>query len=144
MDMPGYDVLPLIGNASFPISPDIYFGPRATTTTQQFTLTAKKTNKKSQIQEVSKTFILTIKKDKNADEEGPNINTPAIDSFTASPGTVEEGEIFTLSWQTSNITNVTLNTPGYESLPEDGAVSLVAPSDLQFPPDGSMPYWNIL
>ena len=43
-----------------------------------------------------------------------------IDSFApASPGTVEEGEIFTLSWQTSNITNVTLNTPGYESLPED-------------------------
>lgn len=137
MDMPGYDVLPLIGNASFPISPDIYFGPGETTTTQQFTLTAKKTNKNSQTQEVSKTFILTIKKDKNADEEGPNINTPVIDSFTASPGTVGEGEIFTLSWQTSNITNVTLNTPGYESLPEDGAVSLVAPSDLQFPPDGS-------
>ena len=138
LNIPGYDGLPAVGAISLPIPLDTYFEPGETVTTKQYTLTAKKTNKNSSVQEVSKTFILTIKKS-NADGEQPvNVNAPVIDSFTASPGTVKPGQIFTLAWNTSNVSNVSLlDMPGYETLPEDNSLSLVAPLELDFPSDGS-------
>jgi len=137
LNIPGYDVLPSIGSASFPIPIDTPFSPGESTTTIKYILTAKKTNKDSQSQVETKELKITVKKTDVTGEKPVNTDSPVIDSFTVSPGTVKPGEIYTLKWNTSNVTNVALGDPGYASLPEDSSVSLVAPLKLDFPADGS-------
>ena len=137
LNVPGYESLPLIGSASFPIPIDTPFSPGENTTTIKYILTAKKTNKDSEAQAKPKELKITVKKNAVTGEKPVNTDSPVIDSFTVSPGTVKPGEIYTLKWNTSNVTNVALGDPGYASLPEDSSVSLVAPLKLDFPANGS-------
>gem|GEM_PF-4071634 len=48
------------------------------------------------------------------------LNPPSINSFTASPDTIAQGEIATLSWSVSGASSVTIN-PGIGSVPSTGS-----------------------
>jgi len=133
----GYTNLPLTGSVSIPVT-DITFAPNSNSSTVTYTLTATKNNQDSAAQTTTKTFILTVLKDSTSGSQGTtNTNSPVIDSFTASESNVNPGDIVTLSWETTNTTSASLNVTGYSSVPLDGSVSIVIPSDIEFPANGS-------
>jgi len=133
----GYTNLPLTGSVSIPVT-DITFAPNSNSSTVTYTLTATKNNQDSAAQTTTKTFILTVLKDSTSGSQGTtNTNSPVIDSFTASESNVNPGDIVTLSWETTNATSASLNVTGYSSVPLDGSVSIVIPSDIEFPANGS-------
>ena len=133
----GYTNLPLTGSISLPVT-DVTFAPNSNSSTVTYTLTATKNNQDSAAQTTTKTFILTVLKDSTSGSQGTtNTNSPVIDSFTASESNVNPGDIVTLSWETTNATSASLNVTGYSSVPLDGSVSIVIPSDIEFPANGS-------
>jgi len=133
----GYNNLPLVGSVSIPVT-DITFEPNSSTATVTYTLTATKDNTSSSSQTTTKTFILTVLQDITSGSQGTtNTNSPIIDSFTASDTNVNPGDIVTLSWETTNATSASLDVTGYSSVPLDGSVSIVIPSTIQLPADGS-------
>ena len=133
----GYTNLPLTGSVSIPVT-DITFAPNSNSSTVTYTLTATKNNQDSAAQTTTKTFILTVLQDSTSGSQGTtNTNSPVIDSFTASESNVNPGDIVTLSWETTNATSASLNVTGYSSVPLDGSVSIVIPSDIEFPANGS-------
>jgi len=133
----GYTNLPLTGSVSIPVT-DITFAPNSNSSTVTYTLTATKNNQDSAAQTTTKTFILTVLKDSTSGSQGTtNTNSPVIDSFTTSESNVNPGDIVTLSWETTNATSASLNVTGYSSVPLDGSVSIVIPSDIEFPANGS-------
>ena len=133
----GYTNLPLTGSISLPVT-DVTFAPNSNNATVTYTLTATKNNQDSAAQTTTQTFILTVLQDSNSGSEGTtNTNSPVIDSFTASESNVNPGDIVTLSWQTTNATDASLDVTGYSSVPVDGSVSIVIPDDIEFPANGS-------
>jgi len=133
----GYTNLPLTGSISLPVT-DVTFAPNSNDATVTYTLTATKNNQDSAAQTTTQTFILTVLQDSNSGSEGTtNTNSPVIDSFTASESNVNPGDIVTLSWQTTNATDASLDVTGYNSVPVDGSVSIVIPNDIEFPANGS-------
>ena len=133
----GYNNLPLVGSVSIPVT-DITFEPNSSTATVTYTLTATKDNTNSSSQTTTRTFILTVLQDTTSGSQGTtNTNSPIIDSFTASDTNVNPGDIVTLSWETTNATSASLDVTGYSSVPLDGSVSIVIPSTIQLPADGS-------
>lgn len=137
LDVPGYENLPLIGEVIVPVtSNDVSFSPGEDSTTKTFTLTATKINLDSTPQQTTKTFILTVLKDGTSTDLQINTSPPEIISFTASPTSVNPGDIINLSWQSLNSTSVSLNVDGLSSLPSNGSVSVVIPSNYSFPSGG--------
>lgn len=137
LGIPGYTDLPLTGSVSLPIrEEDVYFSPGSSNTTITYTLTANKQNIDSGSQSTSKNFILTVLQQEESGAGGTNSLSPVINSFSATPNVVQPGEIVTLSWNTSNVTSVSLNIPEYSSISEDGSLSIVIPSDTEFPASG--------
>jgi hypothetical protein len=137
LGIPGYTDLPLVGSASLPIrEEDVYFAPGSTRTTLTYTLSATKQNIDSGSQSTSKNFILTVLTQDESGGGGTNSLSPVIESFSASPGVAKPGELVTLSWNTTNTTSVSLDIPGYSSVPQDGSISVVIPADTQFPSNG--------
>ena len=133
----GYTNLPLTGSISLPVT-DVTFAPNSNNATVTYTLTATKNNQDSAAQTTTQTFILTVLQDSNSGSEGTtNTNSPVIDSFTASESNVNPGDIVTLSWQTTNATDASLDVTGYSSVPVDGSVSIVIPDDIELPANGS-------
>ena len=133
----GFTNLPLTGSISLPVT-DVTFAPNSNNATVTYTLTATKNNQDSAAQTTTQTFILTVLQDSNSGSEGTtNTNSPVIDSFTASESNVNPGDIVTLSWQTTNATDASLDVTGYSSVPVDGSVSIVIPDDIEFPANGS-------
>lgn len=133
----GYTNLPLTGSISLPVT-DVTFAPNSNDATVTYTLTATKNNQDSAAQTTTQTFILTVLQDSNSGSEGTtNTNSPVIDSFTASESNVNPGDIVTLSWQTTNATDASLDVTGYSSVPVDGSVSIVIPDDIELPANGS-------
>ena len=135
----GLTKLGLSGSASVPITDDdVSFGPGETETTKTFTLTAIKKNKDSSDQTIQKTFILTVVKEKVESSTTLNTNSPEIISFTASSTNLTPGSVLTLSWETKNAKTVSMsNVDNASSLPKTGSLSVVIPSDIEFPSDGS-------
>ena len=135
----GYNDLPLVGSISIPVSSDdVTFDPNSNETTITYTLTATKDNTSSSPQTTTRTFILTVLQDTTSGTQGStNTNPPVIDSFTASDTNVNPGDIITLSWETTNATSASLDVTGFSSVSVDGSVSIVIPSEIEFPENGS-------
>ena len=152
LNVDGYDEMALIGSVNIPIEPDsVFFQPDSDFTTVTYTLTARKINENSEEQITQQDFIVTVLKAGTAPPStGPNTLPPVIDQFFAEPGAGDTlqnidlnttgftlpGDVITLTWQTTNTTDVSLNVDGYTSLQEDGAVNIVIPPDIEIP-DGS-------
>lgn len=152
LNVEGYDEMALIGSVNIPIEPDsVFFPPDSEFTTVTYTLTARKINENSEEQITQQDFIVTVLKAGTAPPStGPNTLPPVIDQFFAEPGAGDTlqnidlnttgftlpGDVITLTWQTTNTTDVSLNVDGYTSLMEDGAVNIVIPPDIEIP-DGS-------
>ena len=152
LNVDGYDEMALIGSVNIPIEPDsVFFPPDSEFTTVTYTLTARKINENSEEQITQQDFIVTVLKAGTAPPStGPNTLPPVIDQFFAEPGAGDTlqnidlnttgftlpGDVITLTWQTTNTTDVSLNVDGYTSLMEDGAVNIVIPPDIEIP-DGS-------
>ena len=152
LNVDGYDEMALIGSINVPIEPDsVFFPPDSEFTTVTYTLTARKTNENSEEQITQQDFVVTVLKAGTAPPStGPNTLPPVIDQFFAEPGAGDTlqnidlnttgftlpGDVITLTWQTTNTTDVSLNVDGYTSLMEDGAVNIVIPPDIEIP-DGS-------
>lgn len=135
LNIPGYTSLSATSSVSLVVNAnDVIFPTGIDTTTKTYTLTASNSNSESTTQSVSQNFILTVLQSTSPQgtstaASGVTTAPPTIDSFTGSPGagtTLTNGQIVTLSWTTSNVTNVGINTAGYETLPEDGSLSIVA------------------
>ena len=134
----GYTELPLTGSVSIPVNySDVTFGPNDSSTSITYTLTATKSNTNSTDQTTTKTFILTVNEEGEETAATTNTNAPVIDSFVASPSSTSPGSIVTLSWQTSNTTNVSMNVDGASSLSANGAFSVVIPSNIEIPSTSS-------
>jgi len=138
LNVPGYSDLSPVQSISLPIyEEDVYFAPGETEAKVTYTLTAKNKNDKSEDQIVTRDLEITVvTKDQNLNAD-INANPPTIDLFEPDPKVLSLGDVLTLNWQTSNTTKVSLNIPGFETVPFDGAISFVVPSDLKFPADGS-------
>lgn len=137
LNVTGYTNLPLIGSASIVINEsDVTFAAGETETTKTFTLTAEKSNQNSSSQTTTQNFILTVLQEGSSTTSEVNTSTPVIDSFSASPSSVNPGDIVTLSWQSTNSTSTALNVSGLETLPSNGSVSVVIPTDYSFPAGG--------
>ena len=138
LNVPGYSDLSSIQSISLPIyEEDVYFAPGETEAKVKYTLTAKNKNDKSEDQIVTRDLEITVvTKDQNLNSD-INANPPTIDLFEPDPTVLSLGDVLTLKWQTSNTTKVSLDIPGFEMVPFDGAISFVVPSDLKFPADGS-------
>ena len=149
---PGFSGLPLNGDASIVITEDDVIVPAgASSSSKKFTLTAKKTHLNSAEQVTTRDFIVSTLAQGIPDPSVPNTLPPQIDSFKAEPTTAERGGLVTLSWQTANLTSLTLsgsyiwNNATYQTeegnfptLPEDGSISFVIPTHdneggVQFP-----------
>jgi hypothetical protein len=126
------------GSASFVIdTTDVQFAAGATQTPKTYTLTATKQNQGSASQVVSQdyTFTVTTVGVASTSSTISVVSPPTIDSFTGSPGVgtaLSPGQILTLSWQTTNANQVTLdpapaNNP---TLPVDGSVSVTMPTNI--------------
>ena len=149
LNVDGYDEMALIGSINVPIEPDsVFFPPDSEFTTVTYTLTARKTNENNEEQITQQDFVVTVLKAGTAPPStGPNTLPPVIDQFFAEPGAGDTlqnidlnttgftlpGDVITLTWQTTNTTNVSLNVDGYNSLQEDGAVNIVIPPDIEIP-----------
>ena len=149
LNVEGYDEMALIGSVNIPIEPDsVFFQPDSDFTTVTYTLTARKINENSEEQITQQDFIVTVLKAGTAPPStGPNTLPPVIDQFFAEPGAGDTlqnidlnttgftlpGDVITLTWQTTNTTDVSLNVDGYTSLQEDGAVNIVIPPDIEIP-----------
>jgi len=149
LNVEGYDEMALIGSINVPIEPDsVFFPPDSDFTTVTYTLTARKTNENSEEQITQQDFIVTVlKTGTTPPSTGPNTLPPVIDQFFAEPGAGDTlqnidlnttgftlpGDVITLTWQTTNTTDVSLNVDGYNSLQEDGAVNIVIPPDIEIP-----------
>lgn len=129
------------GQASFVIgASDVQFAAGSNTTTKTYTLTAinSAAPTESQPQTANYTFTVTGTTS-DEDDSGTVDNTqaslsPTINSFTGSPtvgNTLTPGSILTLSWDTSNANQVTLepNTSN-TTLPVDGSLSVTMPTGL--------------
>jgi len=137
LNIPGYENLPLIGSASVVVNlSDVSFPAGETQTTKTFTLTAQKSNQDSSPQVVSRNFILTVLQEGSSTTTQINTQTPSINNFSASPLSVNPGDIVTLSWQSINSTSTSINVSGLEALPPNGSVSVVIPADYTFPSGG--------
>ena len=138
LNVPGYSDLSSIQSISLPIyEEDVYFAPGETEAKVKYTLTAKNKNDKSEDQIVTRDLeitVVTVDQNLNFDI---NANPPTIDLFEPDPTVLSLGDVLTLKWQTSNTTKVSLDIPGFEIVPFDGAISFVLPSNLKFPADGS-------
>lgn len=142
IDVDGYDDLAPIGTISVPITPDsVVFQPGSDFTTITFTLTARKQNDQNEEQITTRDFTLTVNKAGTAPPPtGPNTLPPVIDSFFAEPGDPDNnigftlpGDVITLTWQTTNTTDVALDVEGYSTLQEDGAVNVIISPDTEIP-----------
>jgi len=149
LNVEGYDEMALIGSVNIPIEPDsVFFPPDSDFTTVTYTLTARKINENSEEQITQQDFIVTVlKTGTTPPSTGPNTLPPVIDQFFAEPGAGDTlqnidlnttgftlpGDVITLTWQTTNTTDVSLNVDGYNSLQEDGAVNIVIPPDIEIP-----------
>ena len=149
LNVEGYDEMALIGSVNIPIEPDsVFFPPDSDFTTVTYTLTARKINENSEEQITQQDFVVTVLKAGTAPPStGPNTLPPVIDQFFAEPGAGDTlqnidlnttgftlpGDVITLTWQTTNTTDVSLNVDGYNSLQEDGAVNIVIPPDIEIP-----------
>ena len=148
----GLSGLPLNGNASVIITEDdVIVPPGATTSSKKFTLTAKKTHLNSEEQVTTRDFIVSTLAQGVPDPSVPNTLPPQIDSFVVEPTLVQRGGLVTLTWQTENLTSLSLsgsyiwNNATYQTeegnfptLPEDGSISFVIPTHnnqggVQFP-----------
>ena len=138
LNVPGYSDLSPVQSISLPIyEEDVYFAPGETEAKVKYTLTAKNKNDKSEDQIVTRDLEITVvTKDQNLNSD-INANPPTIDLFEPDPTVLSLGDVLTLKWQTSNTTKVSLDIPGFETVPFDGAISFVLPSNLKFPVDGS-------
>jgi hypothetical protein len=138
LNVPGYSDLSPVQSISLPIyEEDVYFAPGETEAKVTYTLTAKNKNDKSEDQIVTRDLEITVvTKDQNLNAD-INANPPTIDLFDPDPKVLSLGDVLTLKWETSNTTKVSLDIPGFETVPFDGAISFVVPSDLKFPADGS-------
>jgi hypothetical protein len=138
LNVPNYSDLSPIQSISLPIyEEDVYFAPGETEAKVKYTLTAKNKNDKSEDQIVTRDLEITVvTKDQNLNSD-INANPPTIDLFEPDPKVLSLGDVLTLNWQTSNTTKVSLDIPGFEMIPFDGAISFVIPSNLKFPADGS-------
>lgn len=138
LNVPGYSDLASIQSISLPIyEEDVYFAPGETEAKVKYTLTAKNKNDKSEDQIVTRDLeitVVTVDQNLNSDI---NANPPTIDLFEPDPTVLSLGDVLTLKWKTSNTTKVSLDIPGFETVPFDGAISFIPPSDLKFPTDGS-------
>ena len=139
LDIPGYtNLTQSVGSASFVIDPkDVKFPFGSDYTTKTFTLTATKQNQRSAPQVVSQEYTFTVTKTPQKSDNKINqiVIPPSIDSFTGSPsiGTVlTPGSILTLSWKTTNATNVSLDpSPSTTTiLPVDGSISVSIPTNI--------------
>jgi hypothetical protein len=138
LNVPGYSDLSPIQSISLPIyEEDVYFAPGETEAKVTYTLTAKNKNDKSEDQIITRDLEITVvTKDQNLNAD-INANPPTIDLFEPDPKVLSLGDVLTLKWETSNTTKVSLDIPGFETVPFDGAISFVLPSNLKFPADGS-------
>jgi len=138
LNVPGYSDLSPIQSISLPIyEEDVYFAPGETEAKVTYTLTAKNKNDKSEDQIITRDLEITVvTKDQNLNAD-INANPPTIDLFDPDPKVLSLGDVLTLKWETSNTTKVSLDIPGFETVPFDGAISFVLPSNLKFPADGS-------
>lgn len=138
LNIPGYTDLGLVQSVYLPISKDdVSFAAGKTETIKTYTLTATNKNVQSDSQVVVRNLDITV----IATGTTTGVSTisnkpPTIDSFTSDVLTTSPGGLIKLTWETSNTTNVSLNVPGYSSIPEDGTVSLVIPSDYPIPSSG--------
>ena len=117
---------------------DVQFIPGSDIATKTFTLTATKNNVNSSPQVVSQDYTVTVTRNVTEDKNATVTigSPPIIDSLVGSPevGTVlSPGSILTLSWETTNANQVRLNPPpaNNPTLPVDGTVSLVIPTDVE-------------
>ena len=142
LNIPGYNDLAPIGNILIPITPDsVVFEAATPISTLTYTLTASKQNIGSGQQTSQRDYILTVNDVGVSPPSGePNTNPPVIDLFSAEPGESNEsigyslpGDVITLTWQTTNATNVSLDVDGYSVLTLDGAASVIIPSDIEIP-----------
>lgn len=137
--IPGYGSI-TNGNqqASFVINEsDVQFAAGSNTTTKTYTLTATKTNANSESQIISQNYTFTVSRVSVETTQGTvtPVAPPIIDSFTGSPEvgtTLSPGSILTLSWETINATQVTLDpAPSTTTtLPVTGSISVTMPSNL--------------
>ena len=135
LNIPGYTNLSPNQTVYLPItSNDVSFSAGATETIKTYKLTATKNNTLSSPQVVTQNLDITVVSSAQTNTtQSTNTNSPVINAFTANPQVLSPGEIVTLSWETSNATKVSLDVPGYSSIPLDGSISLVIPSDIKFP-----------
>ncbi len=142
LNIPGYTDLAPVGTISAPILPDeVVFQPGSSLTTLKYTLTARRQKPNSGEVTSKKDYILTVNDVGDAPPpDAPNTNPPVIDLFLAEPGNPNSnigyslpGDVITLTWQTTNTTDVSLDVPGYSVLPLDGAVSIIIPPDINIP-----------
>ena len=136
LNVDGHSDLGPIGTVYVPIAPDdVTFQPGSDITTLVYTLTARRQNENNDEQITTRDFILTVNKAGTAPPStGPNTLPPVIDSFFAEPlGFTLPGDIITLTWQTSNTTDVALDIEGYSNIQEDGAVNTIIPLDIEIP-----------
>ncbi len=139
---PGFNGLSLNGSASVVITEDDVIVPAgASGSSKKFTLTAKKHHLNSETQITTRDFIVSTLAQGVPDNSVPNTLPPQIDSFTVEPTTVGTGGLVTLSWQSGNISSLSLagsyiwNNAKYKTeegnfptLPEDGSISFVIPT----------------
>ena len=138
LNVPGYSNLSPIQSISLPIyEEDVYFAPGETEAKVKYTLTAKNKNDKSEDQIVTRDLEITVVTVDQNLNVNINANPPTIDLFDLYPKVLSLSDVLTLKWETSNTTKVSLDISGFETVPFDGAISFVIPSNLKFPADGS-------
>lgn len=126
------------GQASFVIgASDVQFAAGSNTTTKTYTLTAINSGSATESQPQTADYTFTVTQtvsDGGSVDTSPTQSPPTINSFTGSPTvgtTLTPGSILTLSWDTSNANQVTLepNTSN-TTLPVDGSLSVTIPNSI--------------
>mgnify|MGYP001255625101 FL=1 len=136
-----YDDLPSVGTVSFPIlKSDVSFGPEENLTTKKITLVASNNNKNSSTQVSEKTIIITVLRNRQADEP-INILPPKITLFKATSYKVTPGDLVTLDWKTTNSEKTTLQNTTFDNtitkIPANGSLTVVIPQDIVIPSNGN-------